>query len=537
VWTNNWRDDVWSQLSQPFDLIVVGGGITGAGILREASRAGLRTLMIEAGDFASGTSSRSSKLVHGGLRYLRDGKLRLTLVSVQEREHLLREGRGLVTPLGFLLANFEDDSIPSWVFGIGLILYDLMGLQWGHRHYSPHAMRSLCPQLTIAGLEGGYRYFDAQTDDARLVLRVIRESVADGVLALNYARAEDLLLGRDGEVHGVVVSDLAPDGNGRSVEVRASVVINATGVWADGLRMKLGGSPRLRRLRGGHLVFPWSRLPLTRAVTFLHPTDGRPVFAFPWEGVTVFGTTDVDHRASLEHEPAVSPAEIDYLLGGLQRAFPESELEESDIQCSFAGVRGVLDTGKEDPSRESREHVLWDEKGLITLTGGKLTTFRTMALDALNRVRRRLPAGTRPLRKVRVLDQLPPPSEELACLPPSAQSRLLGRYGAEAGSVLDCLDRAAPEAIGPLPALWAELRWAARAEGVVHLSDLLERRVRLSLTLPKGGLNEMDRIRALVQDELGWDDRRWESEAHAYAASWNAHHAPPATPHSTDESR
>jgi glycerol-3-phosphate dehydrogenase len=535
VWTKNWRDEVWSQLSRPFDLIVVGGGITGAGVLREASRAGLRTLMIEAGDFASGTSSRSSKLVHGGLRYLRDGKLRLTLVSVQEREHLLREGRGLVTPLGFLLATFEDDPIPSWVLGIGLILYDLMGLQWGHRHYSPGAMRSLCPQLAVDGLDGGFRYFDAQTDDARLVLRVIRESVADGVLALNYARADDLLLGRDGEVHGVVVTDLSPTGNGRSCEVQAGVVINATGVWADGLRMKLGGPPRLRRLRGGHLVFPWLRLPLARAVTFLHPVDGRPVFAFPWEGVTVFGTTDVDHKAALDHEPAVSPGEVDYLLDGLRKAFPESRLEESDIQCSFAGVRGVLDTGKEDPSRESREHVLWDEKGLITLTGGKLTTFRTMALDALNRVRRRLPAGTRRLRKARVLDKPPPLSEKLACLPPSTQARLLGRYGAEALSVLDCSDHAAPEEIEPLPALWAELRWAARSGGVVHLSDLLERRVRLALTLPGGGLDKMDRIRDLVQDELGWDDVRWERETRNYAASWNALFAPPNTQHTTDE--
>jgi glycerol-3-phosphate dehydrogenase len=527
VWGKGWREQVWSQVSQPFDLIVVGGGITGAGILREATRAGLQAVMLEAGDFASGTSSRSSKLVHGGLRYLRDGKLRLTLESVQEREHLLREGRGLITPLGFLLANSKEDSVPGWVFGMGLVLYDLMGLQWGHRHYSAEAMRALCPPLTDQGLVGGYRYFDAQTDDARLVLRVIRESVADGALALNYARVDELLLGRNGEVHGVLVSDRSLPDAGPSIEVRAGVVINATGAWADGLRASVGGRPRLRQLRGGHLVFPWQRLPVTRAVTFLHPSDGRPVFAIPWEGVTLFGTTDVDHTENINREPTMSPGEIDYLLNGLRRAFPASALDESDIQCTFAGVRGVLDTGKEDPSKESREHILWDEQGLVTLTGGKLTTFRTMAIDALKRVRRRLPVGVWPLRKARVLDELPALSGDLDCLTPSTRGRLLGRYGREAGSVLQCAGEPKPELIGDLPTLWAELRWAARSEGVVHLDDLLSRRMRLALTLPGGGLNELDEIRSIVQPELGWDDARWEREARDYAQTWLSHYAPP----------
>ena len=161
MWTRGWRDRVWSQIDQAWDIVVVGGGITGAGILRESVRAGLRTLLLEADDFASGTSGRSSKLVHGGLRYLRDAKVRLTLVSVREREQLLKQGRGLVTPLGFLLANFEQDRVPAWVFGPGLILYDLMGLRWGHRHYDADGLRGLCPQLARLGLRGGFRYFDA----------------------------------------------------------------------------------------------------------------------------------------------------------------------------------------------------------------------------------------------------------------------------------------------------------------------------------------------------------------------------------------
>jgi len=527
MWTRGWRDEVWDQLSTPFDVIIVGGGITGAGILREATRAGLRALLVEQGDFASGTSSRSSKLVHGGLRYLRDAKLRLTLLSVQEREQLLREGRGLVTPLGFLLANFDDDAVPPWVFGLGLVFYDLMGLRWGHRHYSPPGLRALCPPLTSLGLRGGFRYFDAQTDDARLVLRVLREAAAEGGMALNYAAAENLLIGRDGRVRGIQLSDREPRPSGRATEVLGSVVINATGAWADNLRGGVGGTPRLRKLRGSHLVFPWRRLPLTRAVTFLHPVDGRPVFAIPWEGVTVFGTTDVDHEFALEEQPAIAPVEVDYLLAGLERAFPASRLNERDVQCTFAGVRGVLDTGRADPSKESREHVMWDERGLLTVTGGKLTTFRSMALDALKAVNQALPGIPALNRKTRMLDALDAEVDPSLALEPALQTRLLGRFGQDAQGVIKCSQDAELESIHGLPAMWVELRWAARSEGVVHLEDLLVRRVRLALTLPGGGMDNLERIRSIVQPELGWADQRWEEEVETYNKAWRDQFSPP----------
>ncbi|MCK4692315.1 MAG: FAD-dependent oxidoreductase, partial [Anaerolineales bacterium] len=229
MWHRGWRDQIWAQLDGPWDLIVVGGGITGAGILREATRAGLRALLVEAQDFASGTSSRSAKLVHGGLRYLRNAQIRLTLESVREREYLLKQGRGLINPLGFLMANFAGDRIPAWVFGFGLILYDLLAFRWGTQHYDPQDMRNLCPPLSSPDLVGGFRYIDAQTDDARLVLRVIREAVLEGGTALNYARVEGLLRDRTGRVHGVAVCDQGPDGAGRTIEIHAPVVINATG--------------------------------------------------------------------------------------------------------------------------------------------------------------------------------------------------------------------------------------------------------------------------------------------------------------------
>lgn len=526
LWNASWRDRVWSELAQPWDLIIVGGGITGAGILREAARRGWRALLVEAHDFGSGTSSRSSKLVHGGLRYLRDGKLRLTLVSVRERQQLLKQGRGLITPLGFLLANYEDDRVPAWVFGFGLVLYDLMGLQWGHRRYAPEVLRSFCSQLTPDGLEGGYRYFDAQTDDFRLVLRVVREAVRDGGCALNYARAESLLRNHSGQVQGVLLHDMTPAASGRSMEVHAPVVINATGAWADTLRERVGGQRRMRKLRGSHLVYPWKNLPLTRAVTFMHPHDGRPVFAIPWEGVTLFGTTDVEFDGELHEEPHASADEIEYLIEGLAYAFPDSPLGEDDLLCTFAGVRGVIDTGKRDPSRESREHVLWDEQGLLTVTGGKLTTFHTMAHDALRFVRWRLPSTGPEKKPARVLDPLDDSAIEKTSSSSASRLRLAGRFGHDAREVLALLEQD-QRAIADSPHFWAELRWAARAEAVVHLADLLLRRVRLGITLPHGGLGELAQIQAIVQPELEWDDRRWNAEVNAYRALWAAAYAPP----------
>jgi glycerol-3-phosphate dehydrogenase len=521
-WTKGWRNKVWSELDQPWDLIIIGGGITGAGILRQAARAKLRTLLVEADDFASGTSSRSSKLVHGGMRYLKNAQFKVTLESVSEREYLLKQGRGLVNRLGFLYACLEGDKMPGWVFGAGLVVYDLMAKQWSHRSYDREDMRELCPPLTTPALRGGYRYFDANTDDARLVLRLLRESVTNtGALALNYARVVSLLRARNGQVRGVLLRDTSGE-TGREVEVTAKVVVNATGAWADQLRADLQKKPRLRPLRGSHLVLPFQRLPLSRSVSFLHPRDGRPVFALPWEGAVIFGTTDVDHGSDLKTDPSISTAEAEYLLEGLQVVFPEQHLTFEDITSTFSGLRPVVNTGKANPSKESREHAIWDENGLLTVSGGKLTTFRVMARDALKAVRKRL--GYIPFEPdTPVLDPFPLEVEAVFAdsrLTPAQQLRLLARYGPQ--SARSFLSDSSSETIPNTAYLWAELRQAACAEGIVHLDDLLLRRVRLGLLVVHGGLDLLPRIRAIVQPELGWDDARWECEARDYAELWNS---------------
>jgi len=528
MWTYGWRDQIWNQLQDSWDVIIVGGGITGAGILREAVRAGLKVLLLEQHDFSSGTSSRSSKLVHGGLRYLQNAQIRLTLVSVRERENLLKQGRGLVSPLGFLIASMKQDPMPEWLFGVGLAIYDLLALKWSHRHYDADSLRALCPPLSNPNLTGGYRYIDAQTDDARLVLRLIREAVREGGCALNYAQVESLLRGHDGRVRGVQVRDTAYNGQDRSIEVNADVVINATGAWADDLRRLASPRRHIRKLRGSHLVLPSERLPLVRAVNILHPFDGRPVFALPWEGATLIGTTDVDHAQPLQTDPAISYEEARYLLDAAQYAFPDLSLSGKDILSTFSGVRAVVDTGKSNPSKESREHVLWLEKGLLTVSGGKLTTFRLMAHSALRAIRHALPTHPRLNRTQRVLK---PPSElppEFVNIDPTIALRLSGRYGEEGldllrGKIGD-LDR-----IPGTPSIWAELTLAAQAEGVVHLDDLLLRRLRLGLLLPRGGAEVMDDIRSRIQHILHWDDSRWEDEVNNYHRLWDSCYYLPAS--------
>ncbi len=523
MWEKNWRDEIWSQLDGPWDVIVVGGGITGAGVLREATRLGLRTLLVDKHDFAWGTSSRSSKLVHGGLRYLKERRLRLTRASVKERERLLQEGPGLIDPLGFLLATYKGDHPGRWTYSAGLTVYDLLALQWSHRRYSAEDFHLLAPHVAQEGLQGGFRYGDAQTDDARLVLRVIREAVADGGLALNYASAEKVLLD-DGGVIGVQLRDEIGQ---RTAEVYGKVVINATGAWADRLREQVGAASSIRPLRGSHLIFPAWRLPVAQAVSFLHPVDRRPVFIFPWEGITLVGTTDVDHDQPLDDEPGISPEEVAYLMAGVEAQFPSLHMTLDDVISTFAGVRPVIGSGKADPSQESRDHVVWDERGLLTVTGGKLTTFRLIALDVLRAVRHRLPALPPLDEEVSVLNRVEVDLPGAEHLDEEARRRLLGRYAVDAPALVMAAGTGELEQIPGTQTLWAELRWASRAEGVVHLDDLMLRRVRLAHLLPRGGEALLPQIRAICQPELGWDDTKWESEAAAYLELWTKYYSLP----------
>lgn len=527
MWEKGWRQPIWDNIQKPWDLIIIGGGITGAGILREAVRAGLQTLLVEAGDFSSGTSSQSSKLVHGGFRYLRNAQINLVLQSVRERERLLNEGKGLVNPLNFIMTCFIGDKTPPAFLGFGLAVYDFLALKWDHQYLSKSTLIQECPLITKRNLIGGYIYQDALTNDSRLVLRLIRESVRAGASALNYTQVTELLFNNKGIVCGVALENLAPDGNGQTAEAHAPVVINATGAWADFLRDKAGAKPRLRKLRGSHLVIPQEKLPLDHAVSTFHPRDGRPVFAIPWEGSIIIGTTDVDHKSENLSAITISQDEVDYLLEMVNHTFIDQKISPKDVQCTFSGVRGVLDTGKEQSWKEPRKHLLWIDKGLVTITGGKLTTFRKMAQDTLKTVKRIHPFTFRLNTRQPLFSPVSMNGIDLSHIEQKKLTKLIGHYGHEA---VDLISNARIGELDTIPGTqdcWAEFRWAAQHEGIVHLDDLLLRRVRLGIHLPQGGITILDRIRTLVQSELSWDDDMWTNEVQRYVSRWKKFNQPP----------
>jgi glycerol-3-phosphate dehydrogenase len=279
-------------------------------------------------------------------------------------------------------------------------------------------------------------------------------------------------------------------------------------------------------LRGSHLVLPAWRLPLAQAISLMHPADGRPVFAYPWEGVTLVGTTDVDHKEDLSREAAITRAECDYLMAALHAQFPQLHLTDDDILATYAGVRPVIDSGKADPSKETRDHMLWLEHGLLTVTGGKLTTFRVIALDALKLAARRLPELQNQLAPQPVFAATPALRYNTD-LPPGQAQRLQGRYGAAAQALVNVAQAGELSCIPGTETIWAQLRWAARCEDVCKLEDLLLRRSRIGIQLRGGGIDILPRVRAICQPELGWNDQRWDDEQAAYLALWSTHYSVP----------
>jgi len=507
---------------QDWDIIVIGGGITGAGILLEAARRGLRVLLVEQKDFAWGTSSRSSKLVHGGLRYIKEGKFLLTRDSVRERQQLMQVAAGLVEPQSFAFADYQGRKPGRWMFAIGLVIYDFLAGLRGKHYFSAQDFQMLAPHIPTADLKGGSCYLDAKTDDARLVLRVLQEARAAGAMALNYLAVKSVTY-ENGQSTGVVLRDAL---NMQEYQVKAKIIINATGAWADGLCQQQGASARLRPLRGSHLLLPAWRLPVAQAVSLMHPRDGRPVFVYPWEGVSLVGTTDVDHSADMQQETAITGDEVAYLMEAMDFQFPQLQLKLDDIIASYAGIRPVIDTGKVDPSKEGRDHAIWLEKGLLTVTGGKLTTFRLIAQDALKHIAHLFPGHQSDHKAINLFTHPSDLSDEKQ-LNHTQKSRLQGHYGEFAAEIVQIAQDGELDYIPGTFTMWVELRWAARHEAVEHLQDLMLRRTRLGLLVRQGGLALLPRIRTICQPELLWDDERWENEQSAYLQLWNRYYALP----------
>ncbi len=498
---------------QAWDLIVIGGGITGAGVAQQAAAQGWRVLLVEQRDFAWGTSSRSSKLVHGGLRYLKEGDLKTTLHSVRERNRLLREAPGLVEPQSFLFADCPGRKPGRWLMQTGLAVYDLMAgnhrSRGGHFHAGLAATQMLAPGLAPPGLRGALVFRDAKTDDARMVLRVLQEARLLGAVTLNDVQAGGLQAGAAGGGMTLALRDAL---TGTPCSVRARCVVNATGAWAD--RLRAGSRPLLRPLRGSHLIVPFWRLPVAQSISLPHPRDGRPVFLYPWEGATLIGTTDLDHHAGLDEEARITPEEVRYLLDAVRHAFPQAGLTPADVLSCHAGVRPVVDDGQGAASRATREHVVRDDAGLITLAGGKLTTFRPMAQDALA-------LAARHVGKPFAADDAPvltPASALDARWSAAVRERLQSRYGSCAAALCAGARAGDLQSVAGTPTLWLELDIAARHEAVHHLDDLLLRRTRLGLLLPHGALGLLEPLRRRCAPLLGWSAQRWDDEVARYRA-------------------
>jgi glycerol-3-phosphate dehydrogenase len=527
-----WRERALAGLAEQLDVLVIGGGITGAGVFHDAALRGLRVALVERGDFACGTSSRSSKLIHGGLRYLKRMQLGITRTACRERDLLALANPHLVWPVRFLYPSYAHDATPGWQVNLGLAMYDhLTPAHHRHEQVEASAALDLTPLLAEPGLEFGLLYDDAAADDARLVLAVIAAGVLAGGRAVNYASVEELCFDARKQVCGARVRDLESD---TLHEARAHVVVNATGVWCDEIRVLAGeGTARLRPSRGSHLLFPQRRLPLDLAVTGLSPDDGRPVFSVPHPEGTLVGTTDLFHFDALE-SPRPSAEEVAYLLRFARHTFPAARLQRSDIVGVFAGVRPVLSSTAATPSAASREEAVWEERGLLSTAGGKLTTFRATAEKVTDAALELLPEKRREhARPVRTAAAALPwacqPEAALAAVVQAGVTRkvaegLVRRLGALALPLASSAERDALRPLeGAADLCSAELLWHLQYGGVVHLEDLLLRRVRLGMWQPRRCLELAPGLRSVLRRAVRWSVPRWHAELRrleAAVANW-----------------
>ena len=534
-----WRQEALRALAdERFDVLIVGGGIVGAGALLDATSRGLRAALVEQRDIASGTSGRSSRLIHGGLRYLEQLHFGLVYEALRERARLLRIAPHLVRLEPFLFPIYGVPLLHQGFYGSGIFLYDLLGARRDGgfaRHLRPSSALEWAP-LRRRGLTGGIVYHDGVEDDARLAMAVVRTAVAAGAVAATKVHAERPLL--DGQrLIGAAVKDL--HGNQR-FEIRAERVIDATGVWAADPKARfaeLEGGERFVPSRGSHIVIRRDRLPAEGGMTLRIP--GRVVFIIPWPGHWIIGTTD--HADTRRPEEVTAPEDdIDELLGAVNRQL-EVDLTRGDIVGTYAGMRPLVGDPGGSTVKASREHrVAADASGLVRVSGGKYTTYRVMARDvvdaSLGRTearRRRSRTGDlaligaapreeldqiagsleRPLRDAAAIR-----GETRATWPARVARRLADRYGREASDVVTLareLNLAVP--LGErVDHLQAEVAWAARHELAMSIDDVLARRMRLAQELPDRGASIAPVVAAVLGAELGWDKRRQATEITRY---------------------
>ncbi len=524
------REETWRRLGEEtFDVVVIGGGVVGVGTALDAATRGLRVALVEARDLASGTSSRSSKLFHGGLRYLEQLEFGLVREALRERELMLtRLAPHLVKPVSFLYPLTRRIWERPYT-AAGLFLYDTMGGARsvpGQKHLSKAGALRMVPALKRGALVGGIRYYDAQADDARHTMTVARTAAHYGAVVRTSTQVVGMIREAD-RISGVRVRDVE---DGRETEVRANVVINCTGVWTDELQRLAGsrGRFKVRASKGVHIVVPRDRIVSESGIILR--TEKSVLFVIPWRNHWIVGTTDTDWNLDLAH-PAATKQDIDYILEHVNSVLA-TPLTQDDIEGVYAGLRPLLAGESEETSKLSREHaVARVAPGLVAIAGGKYTTYRVMAADAVNAAAVDLPGRLQPS----ITDKVPllgadgyhalvNQVDQLGArhnLHPYRVRHLLDRYGSMVHQVLSlAADR--PELLRPLAAapdyLQVEVVYAAGNEGALHLEDTLARRTRISIEYPHRGVDCAEDVAALMGEVLGWDTATREREIKVYQA-------------------
>ena len=523
--------------SRRFDVLVVGGGITGVGVARDAALRGLSVALVERDDFASGTSSRSSRLVHGGLRYLEHGHLHLVFESSLERRRLLDLAPHLVRPLEFVWPVYEGARVPRWKLGAGLFLYDLLALFRNvapHRRLDPDEVLAREPKLRADDLTGGASYFDAATDDARLTLATALGAREAGATVANHAGVRRLLVTR-GRTGGALVADTI---GGSEVSVRARVVVNAAGPWSDEIRRldEPRAAATLRGTKGVHVTVPRDRVGNHTALTLLSPVDGRVMFLLPGDTHAVIGTTDTETDASPDDVRA-SRTDVDYLLRTANHFFPAAKLTSEDVVCAWAGIRPLV-AGRfgADPSAASREHeITVSEHGVVSVSGGKLTTYRAMSAEVVDVVERELGHTPRssetahvPLpggdfdsfeqeveRALRALSASPLGTPGVA----ERAEQLVRAYGSRWTNAW-ALTRDDPSLAEPLiadlPYSRAEAAYAVSEEMAMTIADVLVRRTHVAFESRDHGRSIAPLAAEIAGERLGWDTAARDRAVAAY---------------------
>ncbi len=494
------------ERSQPWDLIIVGGGATGAGIAVDAATRGYAVLLLEQHDFGKGTSSRSTKLVHGGVRYLEQGNISLVMEALKERGRLRQNAPHLVHELACIVPRYAWWEGPF--YGIGLKVYELLAGKYGFgksHSISKEETLAQLPNVNPDGLTGGIVYYDGQFDDTRLLINLIATAADHGATLLNYAKVTALTKGGDNIVNGVQWQDLE---SGEIFRTRAKVVVNAAGAFTDSVRQL--AEPNVEQMiapsQGAHLVLDRSFLPGKNAILVPHTKDGRVMFAIPWHGHTLVGTTDTPiQEPSLE--PVALDSEIDFMLE-TAKLYLEKKPSRADIKSVFAGIRPLVKSGGRGKTAAlSRDHVIHiDESGLLSITGGKWTTYRQMAQDCVDQAATLANLPDSPCRT----QSLRIHGSNADAAAPSA----LSFYGADAPAIRKLI--AENSTLGqPLDSQWpyvaAEVVWAARMEMARTVEDVLARRTRALFLNAQAAIRMAPKVAEILAQELGKDER-WQAE-------------------------